>query len=152
MPKAPLAYRSLNPREREKRWASRQESRRAKYQSSEWLALRLYVLKRDRYLCQECQRQGRLTAVSRYAQVHHIRAAVAADDVLCDAAGLETLCPGCHHKLGIYAAMRGPDSAFVVMRATGIVVCTVKESFHVTNKEECFAFAQRIAEALSKGG
>ena len=107
MPTRPPTFRLVPKAQTEKSWASRQTIRHAAYHSSAWRALRGQVLIRDCYLCQECKRQGRLTACGAYAQVHHIVSATTEDDVLCDESNLETLCASCHSRL-----TAGEESAF----------------------------------------
>ena len=83
---------------------SRQDPKRAIYASPAWRRLRVEVVIRDNYLCQQCIKKGLLTVVvlnakrgtsERMAIVDHIVAARTPADVLCPMDNLWTLCPSC---------------------------------------------------------
>ncbi|WP_270996981.1 HNH endonuclease [Listeria seeligeri] len=66
------------------------------YKTKRWKALRVVVLKRDRYRCQECKRRG---VVASGNIVHHV--VELRDDVskAFDINNLETVCTSCHNTL-----------------------------------------------------
>ena len=77
------------------RWPK--ESRHKRGYNSQWDRIRLTILKRDNYLCQECMRQGRLTPLCvkpRDHAVDHItpKARGGTDDQ----DNLQSLCAPCH--------------------------------------------------------
>lgn len=79
-----------------KPWADR-GSRHARGYGAAWDRLRLEVLKRDNYLCQECMRQGKLTPLCIKPHDHavdHIKpkAHGGSDDFQ----NLQSLCIDCH--------------------------------------------------------
>ena len=64
------------------------------YHSSEWRAVRLQVLERDRYLCQPCKRAGRITPAK---TVDHIEPLRTNWSRRLDLDNLETICGQCHN-------------------------------------------------------
>ena len=72
-------------------------SRHQRGYGTAWDKLRLRILKRDCYLCQECKRQGRLTPLKvrprDHAVDHIVPKAHGGTD---DEANLESLCASCH--------------------------------------------------------
>ncbi|MBM9615321.1 HNH endonuclease [Desulfobulbus rhabdoformis] len=58
-----------------------------------WKRIRLRILKRDGYLCQECQRMGRVTMAT---DVDHVTPL--ADGGTDDDKNLQSLCGVCHKK------------------------------------------------------
>lgn len=73
-----------------KPWADR-GSRQSRGYGAEWQKLRLIILRRDNYLCQACQREGR---VSPATSVDHVKAkAKGGTD---DPSNLEGICD--HHR------------------------------------------------------
>jgi 5-methylcytosine-specific restriction protein A len=66
-------------------------SRHDRGYGSEWDKLRLQILKRDGYQCQECKRQGRVTAAQ---DVDHIKRKK--DEGTDDPSNLQSLCRPCH--------------------------------------------------------
>jgi 5-methylcytosine-specific restriction protein A len=61
-----------------------------------WQRLRLRILQRDAYLCQECKRAGRLNPVGKSGHVDHIipkREGGTDEDT-----NLQTLCASCHNS------------------------------------------------------
>ena len=73
------------------KWAN-QPSRHERGYGSAWVKLRLTILKRDGYLCQQCLSQGRPTPAT---EVDHIRPkAKGGTD---DAENLQSLCNPCHY-------------------------------------------------------
>ena len=67
------------------------ESRHARGYGSSWDKLRKRILARDKYLCQQCKRNGRITAGN---QCDHIKPK--AQGGTDDEQNLETLCRPCH--------------------------------------------------------
>lgn len=80
-----------------RRWQSFQQKRRARgeniYNTKAWQVLRLTALERDRWLCQECLRQGIYTSAT---DVDHIvpRSLGGSDDL----ENLQSLCRDCHKR------------------------------------------------------
>lgn len=72
-------------------------SRHSRGYNSQWDRLRLVVLKRDNYLCQECMRQGKLTPLCvkphDHAVDHRIPKAHGGTD---DMDNLQSICQSCH--------------------------------------------------------
>lgn len=66
---------------------------RKRYFSPRWARLRGVILARDRHLCQECMRQGRVTTGN---QIDHILPADERPDLFWTMTNLETLCQKCH--------------------------------------------------------
>lgn len=66
-------------------------SRHARGYGYEWTKLRLHILRRDRYLCQICERQGRVTPAT---EVDHI--VPKAQDGTDDWENLQSACTPCH--------------------------------------------------------
>ena len=65
------------------------------YKSKRWKSKRLAILRRDKYICQECKKYGkRKEAVT----VHHIKHADTHPELAYDDNNLESLCQGCHNK------------------------------------------------------
>lgn len=73
-------------------------SRHSRGYDSRWDRLRLAVLKRDNYLCQECMRQGKLTPLMvkphDHAVDHIVPKVQGGTD---DMGNLQSLCTPCHH-------------------------------------------------------
>lgn len=65
------------------------------YKSKAWLKCRAIVVIRDKYLCQKCLRQGRIT---KYDVVHHIKERKDYPELALDVDNLECLCHRCHNK------------------------------------------------------
>ena len=101
---------SPKPRPITKQEASRgrrSESLQPWYQTPTWKRLRAFVLERDHFLCQQCKREGQLTAVLKHAtqdqshmtgHVDHIKPHGGNWDLFVDVANLETLCKPCHSR------------------------------------------------------
>lgn len=66
------------------------------YHSDEWEATRLQVLRRDKYLCQECYRQKKITAAD---MVHHKKTVRLYWHLRLVMTNLESLCNPCHRKI-----------------------------------------------------
>jgi 5-methylcytosine-specific restriction enzyme A len=66
------------------------------YNSSKWKSKRLYILQRDKYLCQMCKRYGRNTEAK---IVHHIEEIEDRPDLALKNNNLAALCPSCHNKI-----------------------------------------------------
>ncbi|UTH13304.1 HNH endonuclease [Macrococcus equipercicus] len=65
------------------------------YNTSEWKSVRVAVLQRDFYLCQQCKAQGITTVAN---TVHHIVELKDDWDKRLDMTNLETVCTACHNK------------------------------------------------------
>ena len=94
MPSKPQTYKPSGARP-----APRVEDRRTSAQRGygyAWQRLRLTILARDHYLCQECQRQGKITPVGKSGHVDHVipKERGGTDDP----DNLETKCSSCHSR------------------------------------------------------
>ena len=65
-----------------------------KYKEKRWIHLRLAVLKRDKFLCQECKRKGETIDAD---TVHHCNPD--ALDLFYDTGNLISLCNACHNSM-----------------------------------------------------
>ena len=65
------------------------------YKSKRWKIKRLAILRRDKYLCQECKKYGKIRQA---VTVHHIKHADTHPELAYDNDNLESLCQGCHNK------------------------------------------------------
>lgn len=66
------------------------------YVSAKWKSKRAAILRRDKYLCQECKRYGR----TREAQtVHHIKHLEDNPELAFEDSNLISLCFACHNKV-----------------------------------------------------
>lgn len=65
------------------------------YKSKRWKSKRLAILRRDKYLCQECKKYGKIKEA---VTVHHIKHADTHPELAYDDNNLESLCQGCHNK------------------------------------------------------
>lgn len=65
------------------------------YNARKWRAKRLAILKRDKYLCQDCKRYGRRTEAT---TVHHIKHADMFPELAYKNDNLVSLCEACHNK------------------------------------------------------
>ncbi|PKR79408.1 alpha/beta hydrolase [Halalkalibacillus sediminis] len=80
------------------------EQRMKFYKSKSWRKLRLFVLERDNYECQECKRQGRVFTSSHNTDKHknldvdHIEELPDRPDLAMEPDNLETLCIRCHNR------------------------------------------------------
>lgn len=82
-----------------KPWAH-QGSRHARGYGAAWVKLRATILARDNYLCQPCQREGRITPAT---QVDHIiQKAKGGGD---DHGNLQSICAACHDAKSALEAM-----------------------------------------------
>lgn len=85
-----------------KRWRKDYDDRRKDdkyrkfYKSNQWSIVRDYVLKRDNYLCRECDKEGKITICS---TVHHIIEIKEDFSKALDENNLVTLCHECHNKI-----------------------------------------------------
>lgn len=66
------------------------------YKSRRWQHKKRRILRRDKYLCQNCKRYGRHTPAT---DVHHIQHADERPDLWFDNDNLVSLCRGCHNKM-----------------------------------------------------
>lgn len=85
------------------------EQRRSFYNSQDWRDKREYIKERDRYECQECKRQGKVS-LDIYEPnkngrkkiklvVHHIKELEFNPELALEDENLETLCVDCHNKI-----------------------------------------------------
>lgn len=66
------------------------------YKTKKWLNKRAYILKRDKYMCNECKRYGITTPAT---TVHHIKHYETHKELgLCNS-NLVSLCAKCHNKM-----------------------------------------------------
>lgn len=75
------------------------------YATAQWRRVRLLVLERDCYLCQECKRKGVLTGLTSSDHVHHKHEIRDGGDPL-DMDNLEALCHSCHSKHSVESGVR----------------------------------------------
>ena len=66
------------------------------YKSRAWQRKREAILRRDKYICQNCKRYGRKTEAT---TVHHIKHLEDAPELALDNDNLVSLCAACHNKL-----------------------------------------------------
>ena len=66
------------------------------YSNRKWRSKRAYILKRDKYKCQECIRYGRTANAD---TVHHIYEAGKHSDLRYTNWNLVSLCNTCHNKM-----------------------------------------------------
>jgi 5-methylcytosine-specific restriction endonuclease McrA len=66
------------------------------YKSRAWQRKREAILRRDKYICQNCKRYGRNTEAT---TVHHIIHLEDAPELALDNDNLVSLCAACHNKL-----------------------------------------------------
>ena len=95
MPRKPgERYATKRRKDRERRYNMSRPAQHEFYATSEWRRLRDWY--RGRYpLCEECQRQGRVTAAE---LVHHKREISQGGEPL-DVDNLESLCRSCHSRV-----------------------------------------------------
>ena len=65
------------------------------YTSSAWKKKRSMILRRDKYLCQNCKRYGRQRQAT---MVHHIKHYEDAPELALTDSNLISLCSDCHNK------------------------------------------------------
>ena len=74
------------------------------YKSKEWKAIRVRVLKRDNYECQECKRNGLVYTDAHDPEKHkrldvdHIKEIYTHPELALEMDNLQTLCIPCHNK------------------------------------------------------
>lgn len=78
-----------------KLWYSDSMDEKTFLDSARWKRKRAAVMRRDKYLCQDCLRYGRKT---RATLVHHIEAYADAPEKSLDEKNLVSLCEACHNK------------------------------------------------------
>ena len=66
------------------------------YESRRWKRLRLAVLRRDKYICQNCKRYGRTRPAE---EVHHIKHLEDYPELAMDPENLISLCKACHNAM-----------------------------------------------------
>lgn len=66
------------------------------YKTARWVSLRKRILRRDKYLCQNCKRYGRRVEAT---TVHHIYPLSEYDEYKYCAWNLISLCSACHNKM-----------------------------------------------------
>lgn len=76
------------------RYARPRDEIDALYNTARWRKLRVVILKRDYYLCQECKRRG---LVAKGNIVHHITEAREDLSKFWNEDNLETICQACHN-------------------------------------------------------
>lgn len=60
-----------------------------------WQSMRKAVLRRDKYLCVDCKRYGRLTQAT---TVHHVKHYDEHPELALEPSNLVSLCAACHNK------------------------------------------------------
>ena len=65
------------------------------YKSSRWKKKREHILRRDRYLCRNCRRYGR---IRERTEVHHIKHRDEYPELWFEDSNLVSLCHACHNK------------------------------------------------------
>lgn len=68
---------------------------RSFYDTAAWKRTRERVLRRDRYMCVDCRRYGRMREA---VEVHHIQHLEDAPELALDPGNLVSLCKACHRK------------------------------------------------------
>ena len=66
------------------------------YKANKWKKKRLAILRRDKYLCQECRKYGRNKEA---VTVHHIKHVDTHPELAFIDGNLVSLCQGCHNKM-----------------------------------------------------
>ena len=66
------------------------------YLTPRWQRKRAAILRRDKYLCQECRRYGRMREAR---TVHHIKHLEDAPELAYEDSNLISLCYACHNKM-----------------------------------------------------
>ncbi len=95
MPRRPgERYADSRRKTREQRYNASRPARHEFYATPEWRRLRDWYRARHP-LCEECQRQGRVTA----AELVHHKVEISQGGEPLDAANLESLCRSCHSKV-----------------------------------------------------
>lgn len=74
---------------------NKNKTRDSFYMSSRWKHKRLRILARDKYLCRECKKYGRLRERT---EVHHIIHLEDNPSLRYDDDNLVSLCKACHNK------------------------------------------------------
>ena len=64
--------------------------------TSKWKHMREKILRRDKYLCVDCKRYGRLTQAT---TVHHIKHFDQYPELALTPSNLVSLCSACHNKV-----------------------------------------------------
>lgn len=72
------------------------EKKEFNYKGKKWKHKRAIILKRDKYLCQECRKYGRRVEA---ATVHHIKHADEHPELVYEDNNLISLCSKCHNKM-----------------------------------------------------
>jgi len=65
------------------------------YKTKAWRIKRKYILKRDKYFCQDCLKYGKRVDAN---TVHHIKSIEAYPELRLVNSNLKSLCSGCHNK------------------------------------------------------
>lgn len=65
-----------------------------RYDSRRWRSLRKQALARDNYLCQECLKNGKLTAGNIGDHIHNVKQGGA----FWELTNIQTMCASCHAK------------------------------------------------------
>ena len=66
------------------------------YKTKKWKKKRAAILRRDKYLCQECKKYGRMRDA---VTVHHIKHADTNPELAYVDSNLTSLCQACHNKM-----------------------------------------------------
>lgn len=66
------------------------------YKEKKWRKKRAAILRRDKYLCQECKKYGRQREA---VTVHHIKHADTHPELVYNDDNLVSLCGACHNKM-----------------------------------------------------
>lgn len=81
------------------------------YGSMQWRHIRLAVLDRDEFLCQQCLRMGRETLLSISSPVHHKTPHKGDRKLFFDMENLESVCKCCHDTIMQMAEKHGYSQA-----------------------------------------
>ena len=65
------------------------------HKSMRWKKKREQILRRDKYLCQDCKRYGRRVDAT---EVHHIKHVDEYPELAFESSNLVSLCAACHNK------------------------------------------------------
>ena len=86
------------------------------YLTPRWQRKRAAILRRDKYLCQECKRYGRMRDAK---TVHHIKHLEDAPELAFEDSNLISLCYSCHNKMHPEKGIQGPRKYTMTGNAYG---------------------------------
>ena len=86
------------------------------YLTPRWQRKRAAILRRDKYLCQECKRYGRMREAK---TVHHIKHLEDAPELAFEDSNLISLCYSCHNKMHPEKGIQGPRKYTMTGNAYG---------------------------------